>query len=43
MDKRRSHLRLWAIGIGIGLVFAIAALMRPGILKVFLALSALAG
>src|SRR5258708_25162395 len=37
-----SRLRIWAIGIGIGFFFSIAVLLSPGILKVFLALSALA-
>ena len=42
MDKHKSHLRQWGIGIGIALVFVIAFIMRPGVLKVSLAISALA-
>src|SRR5437762_2982103 len=42
MKQHSSHMRLWGIGVGIALVFVAAVIMRPGILKVSLAVGALA-
>jgi len=42
MNKHRHHVRQWGIGLGIVLLIAAAVIMRPGVLKISLAIAALA-